>query len=355
MNHKRNEHEEESDDWSDLIGVAGTNGDDDWSDLKNENLIDVLESESLGQHMFHDNKSGPEEKRTSSPVQQPIQKEKTVIIKKKIVKKTSETSAKDLPTPSEDDIITIEGIDHYTANMLKEMGYHTIEALQHLDSGEINKIKVMIIERARQIFSALNSYFPDEKRIIKDMHAADKAKKTVVVKKKIIPLKQIHTDNVIFKKDMNDFTKIDGIDDFIANNLEDMGYNTIEDLKDLDPNELKVIRGMTKERAIRIFRSLDDFLQEIEMRNKTKESKKRDTSPHQRQQPNKKIRFISKKKIKLKKPKSTNLVKPNKVEPKTIKKDMKDNEFLQPLKKRLMNGEVSLEEYREIKKELMIQ
>ena len=91
------------------------------------------------------------------------------------------------------------------------------------------------------------------------------------------------------------------------------------------------------------------------MRNKTKESKKRDTSPHQRQQPNKKIRFISKKKIKLKKPKSTNLVKPNKVEPKTIKKDMKDNEFLQPLKKRLMNGEVSLEEYREIKKELMIQ
>jgi len=111
MNHKRNEHEEESDDWSDLIGVAGTNGDDDWSDLKNENLIDVLESESLGQHMFHDNKSGPEEKRTSSPVQQPIQKEKTVIIKKKIVKKTSETSAKDLPTPSEDDIITIENFD----------------------------------------------------------------------------------------------------------------------------------------------------------------------------------------------------------------------------------------------------
>ena len=79
MKHRRNNQEEESDDWSDLMGEMGTNGGDDWSDLKKECLIDVLESGTLGQRMFHGNKSGPEAKRTSSPTQQPIQKENRVV------------------------------------------------------------------------------------------------------------------------------------------------------------------------------------------------------------------------------------------------------------------------------------
>ena len=57
-------------------------------------------------------------------------------------------------------------------------------------------------------------------------------------------------------------TRLDGVDELVAKELKNLGYSTFNELDGINPNELKKIKGMTRERAKIIFLSLDKVLQE---------------------------------------------------------------------------------------------
>jgi len=119
----------------------------------------------------------------------------------------------------------LDGVDEYIAREFKNMGYTTFKELKSLNPNDLKGIKGMSRERARTMFRSLN-------RILQE-------------------------DDII-----NEFMRLEGVDQQIARLLMDMGCKSLSDLKSLDPNKLKRIKGMSRERARTMFRSLNRILEE---------------------------------------------------------------------------------------------